>query len=204
MRIALVVLVACSSSARPPTPAATAPAVNTAPVGHGAHSCADAALGLENATRGVRSPEHTVFETLRLRCLEDRWPATVVDCFATMTEGDLDKCSRTMTDEQREPVFATLAGTESSRAGIYVARARLGRLQVGVPECDRFVTAVSTALTCEGLTIDQRLQLGNETVEFWSLPTHRLSTEDLTRISHVCGESLASLEQQALDVGCML
>ena len=202
VRIAVVLLVACSSSAKPSPAKPAAPAAE--PVANRAHSCSDAALGLENATKGVRPPERSVFETLRLRCLEDHWPGSVVDCFATMAEGDLGKCARGMTDDQRDPVFAVLAGNESSRAGIYVARARLGQLQVGVPECDRFVTAVSTVMTCEGLTIDQRLQLGNETAEFWSLPTHRLSSEDLKRISEVCGQSLASLERQALDVGCML
>lgn len=152
----------------------------------------------------MRSPENAVFETLRTRCLEEPWPAHAVDCFATMAEGDLGKCSRNLPDEMRETIFATLAGHDGERAGLYVTRARLEQVKVGVPECDRFVSAVTTALTCERLSIDDRLQLGNETAEFWSLPTDRLSREDKLRISVVCGESLASLERQALDVGCML
>lgn len=200
VRIAVLLLVACSSAKAPPP---AQPEANR-PVAHGTYSCEDAALGLENASRGVRAPERTVFEQLRLRCLEDRWPAVVVDCFATMAEGDLGKCSRTMTDEQREPMFAVLSGTESSRAGIYVTRARLEQVNVGVPECDRFVSAVNAALSCEQLSLDARLQLGTETADFWSLPTNRLSREDTLRISDVCGQSLASLERQALDVGCML
>jgi hypothetical protein len=196
----LFVVAACSSTKQPPAQ----PTPATQPIAHSTRSCSDAALGLENATKGVRAPERSVYEQLRLRCLEDRWPASVVECFATMAEGDLGKCSRTMTDAQREPMFAVLAGTESSRAGIYVTRARLEQLQVGVPECDRFVTAVATMLTCEQLELDTRLQLGKETAEFWSLPTNRLSREDMLRISEVCGQSLASLERQALDVGCML
>ncbi len=199
VRIALLLLAACSSSKAP----SSQPPTNR-PVAHGTHSCEDAALGLENASKGVRAPELSVFEQLRLRCLEDRWPATVVDCFATMAEGDLGKCSRTRTDEQREPMFAVLGGMESTRAGIYVTRARLEQVNVGVPECDRFVSAVNAALSCEQLSLEDRLQLGTETADFWSLPTSRLSHEDALRISDVCGQSLASLERQAQGVGCML
>ncbi|HEX5062547.1 MAG TPA: hypothetical protein VFV99_24410 [Kofleriaceae bacterium] len=200
MRFVVVLFVACSGAK--PTAKAAQPATTEQPVANGTHSCADAALGLENATRGVRAPEQAVFDTLRARCLEDVWTARAVDCFATMAEGELGKCSRIMTDAQRETVFAALAGNEGGN--IYVTRARLEQLQVGVPECDRFVTAVTTVLSCEKLSLEDRLQLGNETAEFWSLPTNRLSREDKLRISEVCGQSLQSLEQHALDVGCML
>jgi hypothetical protein len=196
VRFAVLLLVACSSQAKPP-------AAQPAPIANGTHSCADAALGLENASRGVRAPDHRVFDTLRARCIEDAWPAAAVDCFATMAEGDLGRCSRNMPDTMREAIFAALSGKEPA-ASIYVTRARLQQLQVGVPECDRFVAAVTNVLTCERLAIDQRLTLGNETADFWSLPTSRLSTEDKLRIASACGQSLTSLEQQALAVGCML
>src|SRR5687768_2605039 len=137
MRFAAVVLVACSSAAKPP------PASPAQPIAHATHSCEDAALGLENATRGVREPERSVFELLRFRCLEDVWPSVNVDCFATMAEGDLGRCSRTMPESMREAIFSALSGNRADRVGIYVTRARLGQLQVGVPECDRFVHAVS-------------------------------------------------------------
>ncbi|HEY5949656.1 MAG TPA: hypothetical protein VIV40_29380, partial [Kofleriaceae bacterium] len=152
MRVAVILLVACSGANKPvahepaPTPAENALANRT-------HSCADAALGLENATRGVRAPEHDVFDTLRLRCLEDVWPVHAVDCFATMAEGDLGKCSRNLPDAARETIFAALAGLEPGRS-LYVTKARLEQLQVGVPECDRFVSAVTTVLTCEQLSIE--------------------------------------------------
>jgi hypothetical protein len=200
VRIAIVLLVACSST---PKSEPQRPSTTTAPV-TAAHSCADAALGLEHATKGVRAPDRSVFETLRLRCLEDDWSAGVVDCFATMSEGDLSKCSRTMTDDQRDPMFAVLAGNDGGRAMLYVTRARLDQMTVGVPECDRFVNAVSAAMTCEALSVEERVQLGKETADFWSLPTTRLSTGDLQRISVVCGESLASLEHHAHGAGCML
>ena len=202
MRLAVVFLVACSG-AHPP-PAAQTPSTPEPVVAHHTHSCADAALGLENATRGVRAPDNPVFDTLRARCIEDVWPAHAVNCFATMAEGDLGRCSRTMPDAMREAIFAALAGHGGEREGIYVARALLQQLHVGVPECDRFVTAVTTALSCEQLPIEDRLMLGNETAELWSLPTSRLSREDKLRISDVCGQSRASLERQAQDVGCML
>jgi hypothetical protein len=202
MRLAVVFLVACSA-AHPP-PAAQTPRASEPVIAHHTHSCADAALGLENATRGVRAPDNPVFDTLRARCIQDVWPAHAVNCFATMAEGDLGRCSRAMPDAMREAIFAALAGHGGEREGIYVARARLQQLQVGVPECDRFVSAVTTALSCEQLPIEDRLMLGNETAEFWSLPTSRLSPEDKLRISDVCGQSRASLERQAQDVGCML
>jgi hypothetical protein len=201
MRFAVVLLVACSSATTPAAQRGGGPQP-VQPVATGVHSCSDAALGLENATRGVRAPEHAVFDTLRLRCLEDKWPVAAVDCFATMAEGDLGKCSRAMPDDQRETIFAALSGRE--RASIYVTRARLEQLDVGVPECDRFVAAVTTMLTCEQMAIEDRLQLGNETAELWSLPTSRLSREDKLRISDVCGQSLQSLQQHALGAGCML
>ena len=202
MRLAVVLLLTACSAAQKPTTLTTPPPPPAA-VANGTHSCADAALGLANATRGVRAPEHEVFDTLRARCIEDVWPAAAVDCFATMAEGDLGKCSRNMPDEMRETIFAALSGKEPG-TGIYVTRARLQQLQVGVPECDRFVAAVTNALSCEKIAIEDRLSLGNETADFWSLPTSRLSLEDKRHIADTCSQSLASLEQHALGVGCML
>ena len=195
VRFAVLLLAACSSQAKPP-------AAQPAPIANGTHSCSDAALGLENASRGVRAPDHRVFDTLRARCLEDAWPAAAVDCFATMAEGDLGRCSRNMPDAMREAIFAALSGKEPG-ANIYVTRARLQQLQVGVPECDRFVAAVTNVLTCERLAIDQRLTLGNETADFWALPTTGLPADAERRMAEVCGKSLATLQQQAVTAGCM-
>jgi hypothetical protein len=36
----------------------------------------------------------------------------------------------------------------------------------------------------------------------WALPVHRLAAADVQRISVVCGESLTSLEQQVVALGC--
>ena len=54
------------------------------------------------------------------------------------------------------------------------------------------------------MPLDTRVQLGTETADFWSLPTERLSADDRNRISAACGQSLTSLQQQAVGLGCML
>jgi hypothetical protein len=206
MRLAVVLLVACSSATRPaprdPAPSPGLATSTTEEVANHTHTCADAALGLENATRGVRSPEQDAFDTLRDSCVEDAWPTAAVDCFAEMKEGELGTCSRHLTDAARETVFAALAGKQGG--SVVITKARLQQLNVGVPACDQFVSAVTVVLTCEQMSLDDRLQLGNETAEFWSLPTNRLSREDKLRMSEVCGQSLASLQQHALGAGCML
>lgn len=195
----MILLVACSSSQseRPATPSAGVPPT----ISNATRGCKQAALGLENATRGVRAPESSVAEELVVRCNEDAWPAAAIDCFATMHEGDLGRCSHSLPDDARNRMFGVLGGG-GGQAGIAIAQARLEQLQVGVPACDQFVTAVSTVLRCEQIAIDVRVQLGQETAEFWSLPTAGLAADDVQRMSQVCGESLASLRQQATDAGC--
>jgi hypothetical protein len=151
----------------------------------------------------VREPDQHVFDTLRKRCTDDSWPSTAIECFATMREGDLGTCSKSLPERSREAMFAVIAGNEPSRAGLTVARARLEQLEVGVPACDQFVTAVSSVLACEAMPLEMRLTLGNETAQFWSLPTARLQADDLQRISEVCGQSLLELEQRATGIGCV-
>ena len=121
-----------------------------------------------------------------------------------MTEGDLGRCAKLLDERQREAAFAVLAGNEPSQAGLYVARARLQQLSVGIETCDRFVTAVTTILGCEALSVEMRLQLGNETAQFWSLPTDRLAADDLQRMSQVCVSSLDTLARETAPVGCAL
>jgi hypothetical protein len=206
MRLAAVLLVACSSTTRPaahePAPPPGLTTSTTEQLANHTHTCADAALGLENATRGVRAPEQDVFDSLRDSCVEDAWSTAAVDCFAEMAEGELGTCARHLTDRARETIFATLSGKQGG--SVVITKARLQQLNVGVPACDQIVSAVTVVLTCNGMSLDDRLQLGNETAEFWSLPTSRLSREDKLRMSEVCGQSLASLQQHALGAGCML
>lgn len=192
----LLVAAGCGGSPRTQRGVATA---NREP------SCAEAAVGLEQATRGVRAPDSSLVVPMRARCNDDRWPLTAVACFAHMTEGDLGRCARALPDDARTHMFAiVLNGGVSDRAAIVITRARLDGLAVGVATCDRFVAAVSAVLTCEQMPLDARVQLGNETVDFWDLPTHGLSEGAQRRMENACGASLASLEQQARDVGCML
>ena len=198
MRRLLLVLVACSSPQKPaPVVASRAPIAN-----HSTHTCPEAALGLENATRGVRAPDHEVFDELKLACIQETWPAVAVHCFAEMHEGDLGRCARELPDALRDKLSDLLSGNHPDQRGIAVAQARLQNLQVGIPACDQFITAVTTLLTCEQVPIETRVQLGQETAEFWALPTSRLGQEDLQRMSEVCGASLASLISQAQGAGC--
>jgi hypothetical protein len=150
----------------------------------------------------VRAPESSVFDAMRERCETDAWPAVAVTCFAKMREGDLGRCAKELPESMRNAMFAVFGGGPPDRAAIEVARARLSILAVGVPECDQFVTAVSTALGCEAMPLETRVQLGNETADFWDLPTTDLSAEVHQRMASVCGESLVALQAQVRNVGC--
>jgi hypothetical protein len=194
--------VACGSSS---APSPRTPSDDTAPVlaNTSRYTCAHAGRGLEGATRGVRDPDQQVFDALVARCAEG-WPTEAVECFALMREGDLGRCSTKLAEPQRDALFAVLAGGEPSQAGLAVARARLEQLAVGIETCDRFVSAVTALLGCDALSIDMRLQLGNDTAQFWSLPTDRLGTDDRQRMSQVCVTSLETLTRETGTVGCAL
>lgn len=159
-------------------------------------------MGIEGATRSVRSPDNSVAGPLTLKCHEDTWPVGAIDCFATMREGDLGTCAKLMSESARAQLFSVLGGFGDAHLSIAVAHARLEGLQVGVRECDDFVNAVASVLACEQVPIDVRVQLGQETADFWSLPTKRLAAEDVARMSTVCTQSLSSLLQQASEAGC--
>jgi hypothetical protein len=196
VQLALVFAIGCGAPARTSRPAAPM-------IGNAAHTCTDAAMGLERATRGVRAPETRVFDGMRARCTDSAWSVPAIDCFATMREGELDRCARVLPDPAREAMFGVLAGGDTHRTAIAMARARLETLAVGIAECDRFVSTVAVVLTCERMPIDTRAELGTETAEFWDLPTHGLPAEAQRRMAVACGESLAALQQQAIGAGCM-
>jgi hypothetical protein len=185
----------CGHAKPPPAP--------PVPIENATRSCTEAAAGLERATVGIRPPEESLLVPMRQRCAEDRWSGQTIDCFATMKIDDLGRCAAMLEDRERDRMFDVIAGTSEDRGSIAVARAKLSALKVGVAECDRFVSAVATVMTCEGMPIETRLQLGSETAEFWSLPTNGLSPAVEQRMSHACGESLQALQQQAIAVGCM-
>jgi hypothetical protein len=179
------------------------PPVAPAAVANTTHSCREAAVGLERATRAVRAPERSIVRAMDQHCIEDRWPATAVDCFATMRDGELARCATLLSDRSRGSMLAVLSGGED-RAAIEVARLRLKSLEVGVGECDRFVAAVASVLLCEHMPLGDRVQLGNETAELWELPTHGLSPDAQHRMAEACGSSLQLLEAEASHAGCEL
>jgi hypothetical protein len=194
--VALVGIAACSS-APPPAPAPPVPIANAT------RGCREAATGLERGTRGIRAPEETVLGAMRQQCIDDAWPATAIDCFATMDEGDLGRCAALVPEPSRERMFAALGGGAQDRTAVAIALAKLSILKVGIAECDQFVSTVSHLLVCDAMPIDQRAQLGAETADFWSLPTTGLPADAQRRMADVCGKSLASLQQQAVTAGCM-
>lgn len=197
MRSLLIVLVACSSGNAKPKPA---PAV---PISIEQRGCAEAAAGIEQGTRSIRDPGTSIVSPMRGLCLDDKWSAASIECFAKMTEDDLGRCAGTLATAPRDRLFTTLGGNGDDRTAIAIAQARLTDLKVGVAECDSFVTAVARALGCERMPLEQRAQLGNETADFWSLPTTNLPEGAQRRMATVCDESLAFLRKQVADAGCM-
>jgi hypothetical protein len=195
VRSLLLVVVACASPAKKPAP--------PVPVTIEARGCAEAAAGIESGTRSIRDPGTSVVSDVRRLCLDDKWSAATIECFAKLTEDQLGACAGTLANAPRDRLFGVLGGTGDDRTAIAIAQARLHGLKVGVVECDSFVTAVARALGCEQMPLSQRAQLGNETAEFWSLPTTNLPADAQRRMADVCGKSLDFLRQQVADAGCM-
>lgn len=193
----LVGMVACSGPAKRP-PAPPVPVENATSRG-----CGEAAAGLERATRGIRPPEESILAPMRTRCVEDTWSAEAIDCFATMTPDDLGACVAHVAPDHREALFSVISGNARDEGALAIIMARLANLKVGIAECDRFVTTVASAMSCDGLPLDQRHDLGNETADFWSLPTKNLPPDAVARMVRACTESLEALQQQVAAVGCM-
>jgi hypothetical protein len=200
VRSLLILLVACSGNAKP-KPAPPVPISIQGVIEQ--RGCAEAAAGIEQGTRSIRDPGTSVVSPMRGLCLDDKWSAVAIECFAKMTEDDLGRCAGTLAKAPRERLFTTLGGNGDDRTAIAIAQARLTDLEVGVAECDNFVKAVARALGCEHMPLDQRAQLGNETADFWSLPTTNLPEDAQRRMATVCGESLTFLRKQVADAGCM-
>lgn len=201
MRAALAAILALGGACHPDRSAPEKPA--PVPIENTARGCGEAAAGLERATRGLRPPEESILGPMRALCVEDAWPAVAIDCFATMVPDDLGKCAGFVDAKHRDALFARIAGLDHDQAALVVLVARLANVKVGIAECDGFVTAVSRAMSCEGLSLDQRHGLGSETVDFWSLNTSRLPPDAIAKMVHACGESLSALQQQVTAVGCM-
>ena len=166
-------------------------------------SCGDAAAQIQSATRGLRPPDRPVNDAVRRMCSDDHWTLDAIECFSKMTESDLAQCAEQLDPDSRETLLAELGGKMPPRDQVALARARLSVLRSGVDECDRFIIAVSNALSCESVPLDTRVQLGSETADLWSLPTNSLSRSAKAHMAQVCGTSREALEQQVTDAGCM-
>lgn len=193
---ALLTVVGCGEKPAPAPPVPT-----SEPVAAKAPTCTDAAAAIERGTRDLREPDSSVLEVVQRQCVEAGWSAAAIACFAKLGPEDLARCSLELEPMPRDRLFSAL-GIGADEATLAIARARLAALQVGIPECDRFVGAVGAVLACEGMPIATRAQLGAETADFWSLPTAKLSADARARMGSVCARSLAALEQQAVDAGC--
>lgn len=197
MRFSIVVVAACGGSgATKPPPAPPVPVAHVS-------TCPEAATGLERGTRDVRDPEESLLGPMRERCVADRWSPAAIDCFAKMHEGDLAKCAGHLEARARDKLFDVIGGGTQDEEAIAAIVAKLATVTIGISECDRFVSAVSTVMSCRTMPLDTRVQLGNETADFWSLPTERLSMQAQLRMAQVCGKSLADLQQRAVAAGCM-
>lgn len=200
MRALLVIAIAGCGSAARSTPA-PAPPVPIAPVI--ARTCADAAIGIERVTKDLRAPDQDLLGPMRRRCIDDSWTPAAIECFAAMRGDDLAACARYLPEARRAPLLAEITGRQTGDGEVAVLVAKLSALQVGIGSCDQFVQAVTNLMACPAMPIEQRVSLGSETADFWSLPTARLTIDARTRIAEACGQSLHALQQQAANVGCM-
>jgi hypothetical protein len=146
----------------------------------------------------------SVLAPLATRCVDDRWPEEAIGCFADMLPDDLGKCASTLEVPARDALFAVLAGHGASPPTVAIVLARLAALDIGIADCERFVSAVASALQCEQVPLDARLALGNETADFWSLSTGKLPADAQDQIGQACGAALVALEREIGSVGCTL
>jgi hypothetical protein len=165
-------------------------------------ACREAAAGLQRGTRSLRPPEASVLEVARALCIQDAWTKATIECFAQMHEGDFGRCAGALPKPARQRLLDRVGGGSTDRVAVASALVKLAGLQVGIPECDRFVSAVAHVLVCESMAIEVRAQLGTETADFWSLPTSGLPADAQLRMADVCGRSTVALEQQATGAGC--
>jgi hypothetical protein len=200
--LALLLVAGCGSAARTAPPA---PPVPVAPIVTPVvtMSCADAAIGIERVTKDLRAPDHDLLGPVRARCIEDAWSRTAIECFAAMRDAELAACVRHLPEDQRAPLLAEITGAAKTDGELDELVAKLSALQVGIGSCDQFVVTVANLMRCDAMPLEQRVNLGTETAEFWALPTERLTFDARARIAQACGVSLGALRQQAADAGCM-
>jgi hypothetical protein len=195
MRALFALLMACGHPATPVPPIVAAPL----PVENLAHTCSEAGVGIEQATRSMRAPDSSVGQEMRGRCLDDHWSAAAIDCFAQMKEGDLGTCAAKLAEDARKSMFAALGGTDE--AAVAIAKIRLADMHVGVPECDQLFATAHDFLGCEAIPLEDRAQAGAQIADSWNLPD-KLPPDARARIAKVCTESRDALVQRAAAAGC--
>jgi hypothetical protein len=189
-----LILIACGSTP-PPTPQPSPPIVEPQPL----RTCAEAAIGIEQATRSVRPPDESIVQQMRARCADDSWSASVIDCFAQMSEGDLTHCAEKLSEQSRHALFAALGGTDE--AAIAIAKLRLANMHVGIPTCDALWVTTGEYLACDAIPIGTRAEVGPQIADSWNLPEH-LPANAQARMTEVCTKSRETLLQQAVAFGC--
>ncbi|MFN0246081.1 MAG: hypothetical protein ACKV2T_04185 [Kofleriaceae bacterium] len=208
----LLTLVGCGPSASAPPPQKPAPSVPiTVSIVEVPKTCTDAAFGVDRVTKDLRPPEQEIVPPLRAQCQRDVWSQKAIDCFANLVAGsptgdsDLALCVGRLPMEQRVALVVEIKGEQPDQtAELAEVVTKLGALQVGIASCDRFVVAVTKMMDCPGLDADARIQLGNETVEAWNLPMHKVSLQDKAKLAGACTQSLESLKRHATDLACTL
>ncbi|MEO8554492.1 MAG: hypothetical protein ABI678_31165 [Kofleriaceae bacterium] len=191
-----LVLAACGHPAPPPpVPAAPIPVENLT------RTCGEAAVGIEQATRGIRSPDSSPGAEMKARCVDDHWSSAAIECFAQMKEGDLGTCAGKLPDDARRAMFAALGGTDET--AVAIAKLRLASMRVGVEACDQLFATAHAFLDCDQIPLETRAQVGPQIAESWNLPD-KLPPDAQARMATVCSSSRETLLQQAVAVGCQL
>ncbi len=220
--VAAGVLASCAAGPRAPSSSVASPSPSSAAAAPDArlaellagprrsNGCSDAAAGFDSGTRGVRAPERSMLATIRELCMGDAWPAAAIDCFARMAEGDLGRCARELPVRSRDRMFESLSRGEHVESDVRtnelllaIAAAKLEGQRLGIAECQAFVVAVTRALVCRAMPQATRRALEQETADFWSLPSERLSAAARQKMAQVCSKSQATLEEEILAAGCM-
>jgi hypothetical protein len=205
-------LVGCGPSASAPPPEKPAPAVPIAtPIVEMPKTCTDAAFGIDRVTKDLRPPEQEIVPPMRTRCQQEAWSQAAIDCFAKLAsdtpadDSELAICVGRLPIEQRAPLLVEIRGTQPDQtAELADVATKLATLTVGIASCDKFVAAVARMMECTTLGADARIQLGNETIEAWNLPMHKVSLQDKAKLAGACNQSLESLKRHATDLACAL
>lgn len=177
-------------------------------------TCTDAAFGIDRVAKDLHPPEQEIVPPMRTRCQRDGWSPEAIECFARLDgeapDGDdgetqLARCLRQLPIEERASMLVEIKGEAPDRSEeLAEVVTKLAALQVGITSCDRFVAAVARIMECTALDADARIQLGNETIEAWNLPMHKVSLQDKAKLAGACLQSLESLKRHATDLACTL